>query len=363
MPQIGRIRDPRILGSRASLTCGLLTIGMVGTLEANPLLEAVMEKAHGSSGPTFETLPGRVTIQILGNLRVCRGGAVLGAHHLGGPKPRQILEILLLQLGTPVSKEHLIDLLWGGNPPVEAQPTLESYVCVLRRNLQPGAGKRGPLQTVNGGYVMDKALVDLDLDRFDTLLRLAQHSGAADALPLLSEALGLAVGPLLGSELLPAWAADERSRHAARVTEARILAAESASALFRPGEAVGWAGQAADGDPLNERAWTALILGLELAGRPADGLAAFDRFRRILDRELGCAPGPDLRHAQVRMLHATADGELSDVLSALLLLHDRLHHAGAPNGTAASPASLAPESLREAGLVIDSFLRRALVAV
>ncbi|MBG6059380.1 DNA-binding SARP family transcriptional activator [Cryobacterium sp. MP_M5] len=321
-----------------------------------------MEKSHGSPGPTFEAVPTRVTIQILGSLRVCRGGAVLGAHHLGGPKPRQILEILLLQLGTPVSKERLIDLLWGGNPPAEAQATLESYVCVLRRYLQPGAGKSGPLQTVNGGYVMDKALVDLDLDRFDTLLRLAQHSGAAEALPMLHEALDLAAGPLLGSELLPAWAVDERSAHAARVTEARILAAGCAMALFHPAEAVGWASQAADGDPLNERAWTALVLALELAGRPTDGLAAFDRCRRILNRELGCAPGPDLRQAQVRMLHATADGELSDLLSALLLLHDRLRSTGA-DAAAAPPAPLANESLREAGLVIDSFLRRALVAV
>lgn len=321
-----------------------------------------MDETRGSPGPEFGAPPSHVTVQIIGRLRICRGGTILDAHQLGGPKPRQILEILLLQLGTPVSKERLIDLLWGGNPPAEAQPTLESYVCVLRRHLQPGAGKSGPLQTVNGGYVMDKALVDLDLDRFDGLLRLAQHSGAAEALPMLHEALDLATGPLLGSELLPAWAVDERSAHAARVTEARVLAAESATALFRPAEAVGWAGQAADGDPLNERAWTALVLALELAGRPTDGLAAFDRCRRILSRELGCAPGPDLRQAQVRMLHATADGELSDLLSALLLLHDRLR-TGVPDAGAAPLAPLASESLREAGLVIDSFLHRALVAV
>ncbi len=322
-----------------------------------------MEKSHGSPGPTFEALPTRVTIQILGSLRVCRDGAILGAQDLGGPKPRQILEILVLQLGTPVSKDRLIDLLWGGHPPTEAQPTLESYVCVLRRHLQPGAGKSGPLQTVNGGYVMDKTLVDLDLDRFDTLLRLAQHSAPAEALPMLHDALDLASGPLLGTELLPVWAVEERSTHAARVTEARILAATSALALFRPAEAVGWAGQAADGDPVNERAWTALVLALELAGRPTDGLAAFDRCRRTLSRELGCAPGTDLRQAQVRMLHATADGELSDLLSALLLLHDRLRNTVAPDAAAAPPAPLASESLREAGLVIDSFLRRALVAV
>jgi len=239
-----------------------------------------MDSPHGSPGPTLEAVPTPITVQILSSLRVSRGGVVLDANHLGGPQPRQVLEILLLQLGTPVSKERMIDLLWGGNPPADAQPTLESYICVLRRHLQPGAGKTGPLQTVNGGYVMEKALVDLDLDRFDTLFRLAQHAGATDALPMLREVLELATDPLLGGELLPAvsccprgellpaWAADERAFHAARVIEARILAAETATALFRPTEAVAWAGPATEGDPLNERAWTALVLALELAGRP-----------------------------------------------------------------------------------------------
>ncbi len=327
-----------------------------------------MDSPHGSSGPTLEAVPTRITIQILGSLRVSRGGVVLGANHLGGPKPRQILEILLLQLGTPISKERMIDLLWDGNPPAEAQPTLESYICVLRRHLQPGAGKTGPLQTVNGGYVLEKDLVDLDLDRFDTLLRLAQQAGAVDALPMLREALELATDPLLGGELLPAWAADARAFHAARVVEARILAAETATAAFRPTEAVEWAGLATAGDPLNERAWIVLVLALELAGRPTEGLAAFDRCRRVLSRELGCAPGAELRQAQLRMLQATADGELCDLLSALLLLHDRVRAAGASpsapdaDALAESAATLTSESIREAGLVIGDFLRRAVVA-
>ena len=82
----------------------------------------------------------RLSISILGPLKVRRGSVVIGSHELGGPKPRQVLEILLLKLGTPVSKNHLIDVLWNGQPPAEALSTLESYVSVLRRHLQPGSG-------------------------------------------------------------------------------------------------------------------------------------------------------------------------------------------------------------------------------
>ena len=326
-----------------------------------------MASTHGSPGPTIEqmsTSSAALEIHVLGTLRVCRNGTVLGAHQLGGPKPRQILELLVLQLGTPISKPRLTDLLWEGHPPAEAQPTLESYVCVLRSHLQPGAGRNGPLQTVNGGYVMEKPFVDLDLDRFDTLYRHAQQSPPSEALPLLREALALAAQPLLGDELVPAWAAEERTLHAARVTAARILAAETATALLLTEESVDWANQALVGDPLNEHAWTALILGLEHAGRHAEGLQAFETFRRSLALELGCSPGLPLRAAQARLLRATADGEFSDVLSALLLLQDQFQSAV---GSQKVPASRlveppAPDVLREAANVLDSFLRRVRVS-
>lgn len=328
-------------------------------------------------------------MQIIGTLTVRRGDVVLHAHQLGGPKPRQILEILLLQLGIPVSKDTLIGLLWGDRPPAAALATLESYVSVLRRNLQPGAAREGPLRTSTGGYVLERSLVDLDLYRFNTLVAAAERSAPAEGYELLCRALGLATAPLLGDELLAGWAEDERSFHTGRVTSATILAAETAAELGRPDEAVRWARQALVPDPLNERAWTILMLSLEQANRQAEGLHAYERCRRAMNRELGCLPGPVLRAAYARLLQATADSEseLSDVLAALLILNDQLRGT---TGSRAEPTSMSPDppapdppapeppgrnslrrnaplraapatdSLREAGKVVDSFLRRAL---
>lgn len=311
-------------------------------------------------------LEARLEAQIIGSLRIRRGSTILDARQLGGCKPRQILEILLLHLGTAVSKDRLIELLWDGCPPAEARPSLESYVSVLRRHLQPGAGKGGPLRTATGGYLIERDLVDLDLDRFDALLRAAQLAAPATAYPLLRQALEFAVGPLLGDELLPAWAEDERRAHAARVTQALILIAEVSAVLGKFDEAVAWAGQALVGEPLNERAWTSLILGLELAGRHAEGLHAYERCRRALDRDLGCAPGAGLRAAYLRLLQATShgDGELSDVVSALLVLYEQQNHsAGRAAGGLAPPVpSSAGDPVREAVNVVSAFLRRAVSA-
>ncbi|WP_241979877.1 BTAD domain-containing putative transcriptional regulator [Cryobacterium glaciale] len=308
-----------------------------------------------------------LTVHVFGNLTIRRGPVVLHAHQLGGPKPRQILEILLVHLGQPVSKDRLIELLWGASAPVEALPTLESYVSVLRRHLQPGAGKFGPLQTTTGGYVLDRDLVEVDLDQFDVLLQRAQKTIPGLAYPLLLRALDLANAPLLGDELVPAWASDARDLHAARLTGARILASETAAALHRMDDALELANLALADEPLNERAWTALVLGLEASGRNAEGLQAFDRCRHAMQNELGCAPGPILRAAQLRLLRATADGdgELANVLSALLMLHEQLRPAPATGPVSRPAATTSPrpepvaDSLREATDVVTSFLRRA----
>jgi DNA-binding SARP family transcriptional activator/ActR/RegA family two-component response regulator len=244
-------------------------------------------------------------ISVLGPLTVRRGSAELSASDLGGPKPRQVLEILLLSFGSAVSKTRIMDLLWDGKHPAAALPTLESYVSVLRRHLQPGTGRTGPLRTVTGGYAIDQSLVDLDLDRFETLTKKAQQATPRAALTLLTEALDVASAPLLGEELLPAWAEEERALHAARVGLARVLAAESALIVGEVTRAIALGSEGTKEDPLNERAWTALILGLEQNGEHTEALRAFDRCRRIMDMELGCAPGPALKEAQARLLATT----------------------------------------------------------
>ncbi|TFD69223.1 BTAD domain-containing putative transcriptional regulator [Cryobacterium sp. Hb1] len=315
--------------------------------------------------PTATTMI-HLNVHVFGNLSVRRGPTVLHAHQLGGPKPRQIFEILLVHLGLPVSKDRLIEMLWGANAPVEALPTLESYVSVLRRHLQPGAGKFGPLKTTTGGYVLDRDLVDVDLDQFDALLQRAQRTEPTLAYPLLLRALDLADAPLLGDELIPAWASEARNLHAARLTSARILTSEIAAVLHRIDDALVFANLALIDEPLNERAWTALILGLETSGRHAEGLQAYHRCRRAMQDELGCAPGPILRAAQLRLLHATADehGDLADVLSALITLHDQLRVSSTSGSALRRAATNHPrpepveDSLREATDVVTSFLRR-----
>ena len=301
-----------------------------------------------------------ISVRLFGTFEVRRKGAVLKAADMGGCKPRHILEILLLNLGTPVSKTRLVELLWGPQASDGAVATLESYVSGIRRVIQPGNTKSGPLRTANGGYVLDPQLVELDLSEFHELVRAARQSAPAEAHVLAMRALELAAEPLLGFELVADWAEEARTRHAAEKVAAAILAAETAAFLDKPELAVSLAQTAVRSEPLNERAWTILVAGYEQAGLPVEGLSAYERCRRLFDRDLGCAPGPALQAAHLRLLRQRAEGntELSEVLAALLYLGERLH---GPKCT--QPAAEESRRMQEnAGRVLDSFLQQALAA-
>ena len=232
----------------------------------------------------------RISVELLGGLRVRAGGTTMGPRELGGAKVRRILLALLLQRGAPVSKERLVSLLWDGRPPGGAKATLESYVSVLRKTLQPHQSARASLiMTVADGYAIDMSRVDLDLARYEALLSGALRTdvAAVDALPALEAAMTLAGSPLLPDEFGCEWLDEARRIHDQGIRQSLIAAANKVAGLA-PGSAERWARLALEGDPLDESAWHALLGCMESSGQHADGLRAYDDCRRLFGAELVC---------------------------------------------------------------------------
>ena len=242
--------------------------------------------------------------KVLGPLEVAGEEGPLS---LGGPKQRTVLAHLLVRANELVPADTLIDRVWGEDPPDAARGTLHSYISHLRKAL--GAERiegRAP------GYVLHLAEDDLDSTRFERLLheaRLANGSpGRAGA--ALREALALWTGPAfadLASE--PSLAAE-----IARLSELRLQALEDRIAADlaegRHGEVVGELEALTRELPLRERMWELLMLGLYRSRRPADALAAFERARDSLARELGVDPSPELRRLHERILREDPDLDL-----------------------------------------------------
>jgi DNA-binding SARP family transcriptional activator len=247
-------------------------------------------------------------IQMFGPTNVLTAVGSVGGDQLGGSKPRQILEILALSLGTPVSKEHLAELLWDGDPPTAYVGTLESYICLLRRRLGHGRGRRSAVATVLHGYVLDPAEVEVDLWEFRESVRLGLGSSSATtALAHLTAALAHVSGDLLASDPYTAWAARERELFRTELVVACCRAASYALQTGEPGRAIVAARTAVAADGLAEEAWRLLMQALWGAGRRAEALRAYAELREQLALELGAEPSAQTAAVFLELLSSSHD--------------------------------------------------------
>jgi DNA-binding SARP family transcriptional activator len=248
----------------------------------------------------------KLTVRLCGSTTVTLPDGTL-VTDLGGIKPRQILEMLAISLGSPVPKDRLADQLWNGEPPKSYIGTLESYVSLLRRRLGVGRGRTSAIATTSAGYVLDPALVEVDLDEFRRLVQPTARTSAATALARTEKALALMTGDLLASEPYADWAITERTLFCTEHAAACRRAGEHALDLGRPDQAVDLARRAITGDPIAETSWQLLMRALLATGARNDALRAYAQLRNTTINELGSEPGPASQALYRQILEADRD--------------------------------------------------------
>lgn len=233
-----------------------------------------------------------ITVNLFGPLRVTVAGREIGPRDLRGVKPRQILELLALHR-RPVSKEEMIEALWGRRVPVDPVAALESYVSVLRSVLQPGVHRNDSLiATVPGGYVLVRERATVDIDRFDEIVRSLPMLSADDRRVLLGEAAAIAVGRVLENEPYAEWVQAERRHHERLRLEVFVAAAEACLDLGDGVTALEMAERATDADASCEVGYVAGMRAAGLMGRRDLVARIYQQCERSLRSELGVAPMP-----------------------------------------------------------------------
>ena len=92
-------------------------------------------------------------VRLFGHTTVHTPDRTLRASDFMGVKPRQILELIALGRGEPVRKTAIAEQIWAGRPPRRWQVTLESYVALLRRAIQPGVPGRATVLSTTPGCI------------------------------------------------------------------------------------------------------------------------------------------------------------------------------------------------------------------
>jgi DNA-binding SARP family transcriptional activator/streptogramin lyase len=303
-----------------------------------------------------------VEFRILGPLEVLDDGRPLA---LGRLKERIVLAVLLLHANEFVSRERLIDELWGVAPPATARKAVNVYVSKLRKTLSGNA--HDPIATADGGYrlVVDPDL--LDANRMRSLVegartRMADGDSEA-AWRLLQEALAFWRGPTLAGLALESLGRDE----VAQLDELRLTVLmdriDCDLARGRHEHVLGELQVLVREHPHRERLRAQQMLALYRADRQADALDAYQQARHDLMDELGIEPSEALRRLQQAILRHDPALEVPAGTAAAT----GAAPAPAPTDDAA-PAALPPRSrprrlaLRRRYLVVAGIAAVAAVA-
>jgi predicted ATPase/DNA-binding SARP family transcriptional activator len=244
-----------------------------------------------------DAIQGPLRVRLLGELEVAfAGGPVV----IAGVQRQALLALLALRAPHPVSREALIDALWGEEPPLTAVNAVQVQVSALRRALG-----RDSLQTAAGGYRLAVA-TELDVRSFRTLrdegLQLLAAGEATRASDALRAGLALWRGAALaGLGSIPFVAPlatqleEERLAALERRLEADLAAGRHRDVVTELESVVGQ-------HPLREGLRGLLMQALYRGGRQADALAVYEQGRRLLGEELGIDPSPALRELHRRLL-------------------------------------------------------------
>ena len=224
-----------------------------------------------------------------------------GLISLPSARQRAILASLVLDRGTTVPADRLIDEVWGERPPSTARHALSVHVGAMRRIIGPGV-----IETRSGGYRLRADGGYLDLDRFEALADEAETASEAGnpatAADRYATALGLWRGPAL-ADLAPERAiVSARARLDARRTRVTELWLDAELAAGRHADVVPPLRRLVAEEPLRESLQARLMIALYRSGRQAEALAVYHEAREVLDRELGVEPGPALEAAQQAIL-------------------------------------------------------------
>ena len=277
--------------------------------------------------------------RILGPLEVVEDGHEVA---LGTLKERLVLAVLLLHANEFVSRERLIDDLWGATPPPTSRKAVNVYVSMLRKALGPAGAD--PIATVAGGYRLHVDPERLDASRMQRLLADARECVAKGELESAAqrfrEALALWRGPTLAGVQLESRGRDE----AAQLDELRLAALmdriDCDLALGRHEEVLGELGVLVREHPLRERLRAEQMLALYRADRQADALEAYAEARRTLVDDLGIEPSKALQRLQQAILRHDPSLETPEGTAAV-------------NGAVSSAVAPAPPA-PSAGTDVDS---------
>ncbi|MEU4288477.1 AAA family ATPase [Kribbella sp. NPDC026596] len=224
-----------------------------------------------------------VSVQLLGGFTVLVNGAPITANRWGRRQAAALVKLLALAPDGRVHRDRVVDALWPEVPMDVALPRLHKAAHYARTVL----GDRDAV-VLKGEVIALFPDAQLEVDATTFELGADDALGAEPVSPeRCAQALKLA-GELLPDDLSEPWLEEPRERLRLRVMRLLRCAGRWEDLLAM--------------DPANEEAHVELLREAVVAGDRASGLRQYARMERVLEAELGLAPGPEAVVLRDRLL-------------------------------------------------------------
>jgi DNA-binding SARP family transcriptional activator len=236
-----------------------------------------MHHHHRHLASTDHNQVPHVEINLLGAFRVKVDGVPSPARNWTRRSAAALVKILALAPGHRLHREKVMDLLWPDESPAECAPRLHKAAHYARRS----AGHPDAIVLRNDVVLLFPGVqLTIDTVEFERLAKTAvgDHDPA-----IAREALSWYRGDLLPADQYEDWAVDRRELLHLRRLDVLRVAAE-------------WR-ELAELDPFDEHAHVRLMQAHIDAGDGTAALRQYEHLERVLERDLGVAPGQDARRA------------------------------------------------------------------
>lgn len=236
-------------------------------------------------------------VQMLGELTLSLNETKISENQNRSKKMWALMAYLLYHRHRIVSRDELLDLLWGsgsGQNPVSAMKTALHRTRALMDDLYPGAGHDLILQK-EGGYCWNTEIpMELDIDRFQELCQ-TPASSSEQQIESWLEAMALYRGPFLTHMSSELWVLPIATYY-------QSLYVQTAEKLIPLLERKGCLNQIADichqilpTDPYNESIHRHLMRAKIDLGDQKDAMSIYEELSRKLSADFGVMPEESTR--------------------------------------------------------------------
>ena len=252
-------------------------------------------------------------IRLLGPVHAERDGMQLT---LGSAHRQAVFAALATNPNRSLSREDLVNAVWGENPPASGMGNIYTYVSTLRRVLEPNRDRwaAGSVLTSGGGsYCLHVDEQDVDASRFEALREQSRGLRAAGdpvaELAVIREALDLWQGEALAGIPGP-YAESQRERLTELHLATRERHVELMLQLGEEREALAEATGLVESHPRREHLTSLAMTAYARCGRPAEAEALYVRLRDLMIEETGTEPAAALRAVYAELLAADEETTL-----------------------------------------------------